>query len=98
KKVKRAADNGDKKARKLYSLISKPSLFLSTIQICITLAGFLSSAFAADFFAEPLANLLYAVGVPIYLVIFKTISFFVITILLSYFTLVFGELVPKQLA
>lgn len=98
KKVKRAADNGDKKARKLYSLISKPSLFLSTIQIGITLAGFLSSAFAADFFAEPLANLLYDVGVPISLDILKTISVVVITIVLSYFTLVFGELVPKQLA
>lgn len=54
-KVRRMAENGDKKAKKLYQLISKPSHFLSTIQIGITLAGFLSSAFAADFFAGPLA-------------------------------------------
>lgn len=97
-KVKRIAENGDKKAIKLYNLISKPSLFLSTIQIGITLAGFLSSAFAADFFAGPLAQALYDLGVPISLGILNTISVVVITVILSYFTLVFGELVPKQLA
>lgn len=97
-KVKRMAENGDKKAIKLYNLISKPSLFLSTIQIGITLAGFLSSAFAADFFAGPLAQALYDLGVPISLGILNTISVVVITVILSYFTLVFGELVPKQLA
>ncbi|GEK91669.1 hemolysin family protein [Alkalibacterium kapii] len=97
-KVKRRADNGDKKAQKLYKLISKPSLFLSTIQIGITLAGFLSSAFAADFFAGPMANFLFDLGVPISLGALNSISVVVITIVLSYFTLVFGELVPKQLA
>lgn len=97
-KVKRLADNGDSKAKKLHNLISKPSLFLSTIQIGITLAGFLSSAFAADFFAEPLAQRLYEMGVPLSLEILHTISVVTITVILSYFTLVFGELVPKQLA
>ncbi|MGO1919731.1 MAG: hemolysin family protein [Alkalibacterium gilvum] len=97
-KVKRKADNGDKKAQKLHALISKPSLFLSTIQIGITLAGFLSSAFAADFFAGPMAELLFDLGVPISLGALNSISVVVITIILSYFTLVFGELVPKQLA
>ncbi|GEK88224.1 putative hemolysin [Alkalibacterium putridalgicola] len=97
-KVKRMADNGDKKAQKLYDLISKPSLFLSTIQIGITLAGFLSSAFAADFFADPMAQALYDLGVPISLSALNSISVVVITVVLSYFTLVFGELVPKQLA
>ncbi|SFC22649.1 putative hemolysin [Alkalibacterium subtropicum] len=97
-KVKRMADNGDKKAQKLYDLISRPSLFLSTIQIGITLAGFLSSAFAADFFADPMAQALYDLGVPMSLSALNSISVVVITVVLSYFTLVFGELVPKQLA
>ncbi|MBU5595136.1 hemolysin family protein [Amphibacillus sp. MSJ-3] len=97
-KVKHDAENGDKKAQKLYRLISNPSLFLSTIQIGITLAGFLSSAFAADFFASPLSQWLYDLGVPMSLGLLHTISVVVITIILSYFTLVFGELVPKQLA
>jgi len=97
-KVKRMADDGDKKASMLLNLISEPSRFLGTIQIGITLAGFLASAFAADFFADPLANALYNLGVPMSLDLLETISVVVITIILSYFTLVFGELVPKQLA
>ncbi|TFD99954.1 hemolysin family protein [Jeotgalibacillus sp. R-1-5s-1] len=97
-KVKRAADEGDPKAKTLYNLISKPSLFLSTIQIGITLAGFLSSAFAADFFAGPLAESLVDWGVPLSIGVLNTISVVTITIILSYFTLIFGELVPKQLA
>ncbi|MDQ0226475.1 hemolysin family protein [Metabacillus niabensis] len=97
-KVKRMAEDGDKKAKMLYKLISQPSQFLSTIQIGITLAGFLASAFAADFFAGPLAELLYNLGVPLSMNVLGTASVVVITILLSYFTLVFGELVPKQLA
>ncbi|PPA68665.1 hemolysin family protein [Jeotgalibacillus proteolyticus] len=97
-KVKRAADNGDAKAQTLYKLISQPSLFLSTIQIGITLAGFLSSAFAADFFAGPLAETLVNWGVPLSFGVLNTVSVITITIILSYFTLVFGELVPKQLA
>lgn len=97
-KVKRQADNGDKKAQKLYALISKPSLFLSTIQIGITLAGFLSSAFAADFFADPLSQALFDIGVPLSINVLRTLSVVAITVILSYFTLIFGELVPKQLA
>ncbi|NGP43835.1 HlyC/CorC family transporter [Bacillaceae bacterium SIJ1] len=97
-KVKRMAHSGDRKAQKLYDLISKPSRFLSTIQIGITLAGFLASAFAADFFAGPMAQALYHLGVPLSQSFLETFSLIVITIILSYFTLVFGELVPKQLA
>lgn len=97
-RVKRLADQGDKKSKQLYKLISNPSLFLSTIQIGITLAGFLSSAFAADFFAGPISQRLYEWGVPLSLGALNTLSVVVVTIVLSYFTLVFGELVPKQLA
>ncbi|MCT2534202.1 hemolysin family protein [Aquibacillus koreensis] len=97
-KVKKMADQGDKKAIKLLHLLSSPGRFLATIQIGITLAGFLASAFAADYFSEPLSSALYNLGVPLSLAMLKTVSVITITILLSYFTLVIGELVPKQLA
>ncbi|AXI08055.1 HlyC/CorC family transporter [Oceanobacillus zhaokaii] len=97
-KVQKMAENGDKKAIMIYNLTSEPSRFLSTIQIGITLAGFLSSAFAADFFAGPLATGLANIGIPLELDVLNTISVVVITLVLSYFTLVFGELVPKQIA
>ncbi|WP_228760370.1 hemolysin family protein [Gracilibacillus thailandensis] len=97
-KIKKRAEQGDKKSIKLQALLSEPGRFLATIQIGITLAGFLASAFAADRFAGPLAEWLVAIGVPIALPVMKTIAVVTITILLSYFTLVIGELVPKQLA
>jgi len=97
-KVKKLADSGDKKAKLLYNLLSEPSRFLATIQIGITLAGFLASAFAAENFAGRLTSSLISFGVPIPQRLLGTISLIVITLLLSYFTLVFGELVPKRLA
>lgn len=97
-KIQQQAEQGNQKAVKLSRLLSKPSQFLSTIQIGITLAGFLSSAFAADFFAGPFAKMLYRAGIPLPENILHTLSLIVITVILSYFTLVFGELVPKQLA
>ena len=78
-------------------MLQEPSKFLATIQIGITLAGFLSSAFASDAFADKLAPLLESV-IPIGLSLWKGISIVIITIILSYFTLVFGELVPKRIA
>ena len=82
----------------MLKIIEEPTRFLSTIQIGITLAGFLSSAFASDAFADKLApmlnNLLPMLGTDTW----RTISIILITILLSFFTLVFGELVPKRLA
>ncbi|WP_338470604.1 hemolysin family protein [Niallia sp. XMNu-256] len=97
-KVKMMADAGDKKSKMIHQLISQPSRFLATIQIGITLAGFLASAFAADSFASRLSAFLYNIGVPVALDLLNTISVIIITLLLSYFTLVFGELVPKQIA
>ncbi|WP_428909551.1 hemolysin family protein [Niallia sp. Krafla_26] len=97
-KVRMMADAGDKKSQMVHNLISQPSRFLATIQIGITLAGFLASAFAADSFASRLTAFLYEAGVPIAPDLLNTISVIVITLLLSYFTLVFGELVPKQIA
>jgi putative hemolysin len=97
-KVKQKAEAGNKKYGMLYNLISEPSRFLSTIQIGITLAGFMASAFAADFFAEPLAGWLDTLGLPLSYMTLHTVSVVLITIVLSYFTLVLGELVPKKLA
>lgn len=98
-KLKRQAEEGDKKAKKLLKLMQSPDRFLSAIQIAITLAGFLSSAFAADSFAGPLANWLREdVGITaIPAGTLNTIMVIVITIILSYFSLVLGELVPKRL-
>lgn len=97
-KVRAQAEKGEKKFVMLHNLLSEPSRFLATIQIGITLAGFLASAFAAENFAGRLASFLNDAGVPVQLGVLKTVSLVVITIILSYFTLVFGELVPKRLA
>lgn len=97
-KIEKQAKEGNKKAKQIYKMVKNPSKFLATIQIGITLAGFLSSAFASDAFADKLApmlnNLLPMLGMDTW----RTISIILITILLSFFTLVFGELVPKRLA
>ncbi|TYR77093.1 HlyC/CorC family transporter [Rossellomorea vietnamensis] len=97
-KVKLDAEKGDKKAILLHSLLAEPSRFLATIQIGITLAGFLASAFAAESFAGRFTEFLLNMGVPVSAAVLETISVVVITLILSYFTLVLGELVPKRLA
>lgn len=97
-KIRTMADAGHKKAKLLQSLLSEPSRFLATIQIGITLAGFMASAFAAESFAGRMAHYLYTAGVPLPQSMLETISVILITLLLSYFTLVLGELVPKRLA
>lgn len=97
-KIEKQAKEGNKKARQIEKMLKNPSKFLATIQIGITLAGFLSSAFASDAFAERLAPVLYEFIPFISLSIWKSISIIIITIILSFFTLVFGELVPKRLA
>jgi putative hemolysin len=97
-KIKLMADSGHKKAKMLLALLDEPSRFLATIQIGITLAGFLASAFAAGSFSGKLAGFLVNIGMPLSESILETISVITITLLLSYFTLVLGELVPKRLA
>ncbi|GEM01557.1 putative hemolysin [Halolactibacillus halophilus] len=96
-KVKRMAERGDKTAQALDKLLSQPGRFLATIQIGITLAGFLASAFAADVFSEPLAESL-STFLPLSINMLETLSLVIVTMILSYMTLVFGELVPKQVA
>lgn len=97
-KIRLMAEEGDKKAKRLTALLGEPSRFLATIQIGITLAGFLASAFAADSFADPLTQALVQAGVPAPLSFLKGATVLVITLTLSYFTLVLGELVPKRVA
>lgn len=99
KKVKARAEEGDKKAKKMLKMIESPTRFLSTIQIGITLAGFLGSAFAADNFAQRLTQFLVSkFNLVAQAQLINTISVVVITLILSYFTLVLGELVPKRVA
>ena len=98
RKVDYLVKEGNKRAKKIKKMLDNPSKFLSTIQIGITLAGFLSSAFASETFASSLAPKLYEAFPAVSLVAWNNISIILITLILSYFTLIFGELVPKRLA
>ncbi len=100
-KIKRMAEEGNKKAIKLVKLTSDSSSFLSTIQIGVTLAGFLTSASAAENFSDPLATALISLlSVKSATVegLINALSLVLVTIIISYFSLVLGELVPKKIA
>lgn len=94
-KMRKLAEDGDKNAKRMLNFLDNPGTFLATIQVGVTLAGFLSSAFAASNFAGKLALLVDPSGTkswpePLFTVL--------ITIVLAYFSLIFGELVPKRIA
>jgi len=97
-KLAKMAQEGNKKAVKLAKLTSKPAKFLATIQVAITLSGFLGSAFAADNFSDKLVALIMKTGINIPEKTLDSVVVILITLILSYFTLVFGELVPKRVA
>ena len=97
-KLRMLAEEGDKTAPRLLKLVEDSSGFLSTIQIAITLSGFLGAAFAGDAFAAYLTDWLLDLGVGIPASVLNPLSLVAVTIILSYFTLVFGELVPKRIA
>ncbi len=97
-KIKKEAEEGDRKAAKLLKMIDNPSGFLSTIQIAITLAGFLGAAFSADVLSEHLVSLFMKAGWHGPYSLMNTVSVVLITIIISFFTLIFGELVPKRIA
>ena len=97
-KLAKLASDGDKRAIKLARLTSQPARFLATIQVAITLSGFLGSAFAADNFAKRITAAITASGTSIPAATINTISVLLITLILTFFTLVFGELVPKRVA
>ncbi|MCM0647071.1 hemolysin family protein [Clostridium swellfunianum] len=93
-KIKLLAEDGNKKAQLLLKLMEEPTKFLSTIQVGITLAGFFSSASAATGLSDDLAQYLNNLGIPYS----SQIALILVTIILSYITLVFGELFPKRVA
>lgn len=97
-KLRKLAEGGDRRACKLAALTEQPARFLATIQVAITLAGLLGSAFAAESFAGPLVSVLTDAGIAIPESVLKSVSVFLITLILAYFNLVFGELVPKRIA
>lgn len=97
-RVAKLASEGDKRAIRLARLTSQPARFLATIQVAITLSGFLGSAFAADNFSDGIVDWLIGLGVGIPRATLNTIAVILITLILSYFTLIFGELVPKRVA
>ena len=97
-RLEKLAASGNKKAARLKKLTDSPTRFLATIQVAITLAGFIGAAFAADSFSESLTSLIAKTGTGIQSSVIKKVSVVFITLILSYFTLVFGELVPKRVA
>ena len=97
-KIERLAEEGNKKAKKLKKLTAQSSKFLATIQVAITLAGFLGSAFAADSFSEDLTKWILGLGVRMEYDVLEKIVVIGITLVLSYLSIVFGELIPKKIA
>ncbi len=97
-KLERMADKGDRRAKKLVELTAQPARFLATIQVSITLAGFLGSAYAADNFAGPLTQALLNLGIAVPEPVLDKICVFAITLIIAYFSIVFGELIPKRVA
>ena len=99
-RLKKQAGEGDKKAQRLLKLTQASDHFLAAIQIAVTLAGFLSSAIAADSFSDPLVKwLVEERGVTaLDSRALNSIMVVLITIVLSYFSLVLGELAPKRIA
>lgn len=93
-RIRTIAQEGNRKAEALLKLIDDPNKFLSAIQVVITLAGFLTSAEAAVSFSDDMGFFLESFGIPYG----QEISVVIVTLILSFFTLVFGELFPKRLA
>ncbi len=97
-KLKKLAEDGNRGALRLLSLTAQPAKFLATIQVGITLAGFLGSAFAADNFSDKIVDWLVSLGISISPAKLDVLSVIGITFVLSYVTLILGELVPKRIA
>ncbi len=97
-KLQKMADDGNQKAKRVLKLTSNPSNFLSSIQIGVTLAGFLTSASAAENFSEPLSQI-FAVWFPsLPISLLEGIALVLVTLVISFFSLVLGELAPKRIA
>ena len=97
-KMAKMAREGNKKAIRLVKLTSQPSRFLATIQIAITLAGFLGAASAAESFSDVIVDAILSTGIGISAGVLNSIVVFLITLIISFLNIVFGELVPKRIA
>ncbi|MEQ2369948.1 hemolysin family protein [Blautia sp. CLA-JM-H16] len=96
-KMKELAEGGDHRAQILMKISEQPAHFMTAIRVTVTTAGFLQSAFAAEYFAQPMAAALLKAGVDIPQNVLKVICMIIVTVLLSYVSLLFGELVPRRL-
>lgn len=97
-KINYMANEGNKKAKLLVKLLEEPSRFLATIQVGITLAGFLASASAAVTISEYVSTLIKGLGIPYIGGVVDELSLILVTIILAFITLVLGELLPKRIA
>ena len=97
-KLEKLASSGNKGAIRLKKLTDQPARFLATIQVAITLSGFIGAAFAADNFAERMTSLILKSGINVSAEVIRPAAVVLVTLILSYLTLVFGELVPKRMA
>ena len=97
-KLEKEVESGNKRAGWLLKMVRNSSGFLATIQVAITLSGFLGAAFASDSFAEKLTWLLQKTGIGISESVLNTISVILVTLIISYFSIVFGEMIPKRIA
>ena len=96
-KMKEMAEEGDHRAQILIKLTEQPAHFMTAIRVTVTTAGFLQSAFAAEYFAQPMTAALLKAGVDVSQNVLKIVCMIIVTILLSYVSLLFGELVPRRL-
>ena len=96
-KMKEMAEEGDHRAQILMKITEQPAHFMTAIRVTITTAGFLQSAFAAEYFAQPVTAALLKAGVDVSQNVLKIVCMIIVTILLSYVSLLFGELVPRRL-
>ncbi|MCL2391761.1 MAG: hemolysin family protein [Oscillospiraceae bacterium] len=97
-KVKMMAESGDKRAIRLLNTIDEPNNFFATTQLYITFIAFFSGAYAANSFTDPLVHWMLTVGIPVSEQVVEPLVFVIITAILTYFALIFGELVPKRIA
>ena len=96
-KMKELAEEGDHRAQILIKLTEQPAHFMTAIRVTVTTAGFLQSAFAAEYFAQPMTAALIKAGADVPQNILKIVCMIIVTILLSYVSILFGELVPRRL-
>ena len=97
-KITKLEESGSKKAKRLRKIIENPAKFLSTVQVALTVSGFLASAFAAEHFSWMIADFVRGKMPEADAALIDTVSMVAVTLILSYFTLVIGVLAPRSIA